>query len=80
MGPMRPMRTGSSSHPLAMCFDCIIHCNNDIRDEANMMKRLEYADDIIMNINKLKYEHKYLRDNKKLDFINFDEPTINYNY
>lgn len=64
---------------LYMCFDCIIHCNNNVRDEANMMKRLEYADDIIMNINKLKYEHKYLRDNKKLDFTKRGE-MIKYHH
>ena len=64
---------------LYMCFDCIIHCNNNIREEANMMKRLEYADDIIMNINKLKYEHKYLRDNKKLNFTKRDE-LIKYHH
>jgi len=50
-----------------MVFDCLIHCNKDVRDESNLLKRLEFADDIINGINKTGYTHKYLKDNKKID-------------
>ncbi len=50
-----------------MVFDCLIHCNKDVRDEANLLRRLEFADDIISGINKTGYTHKYLKDNKKID-------------
>ena len=37
-----------------MAFDCLIYCNKNVRDESNLLVRLEFADDIINGINKTK--------------------------
>ena len=56
-----------------MAFDCLIYCNKNVREESNLLVRLEFADDIVNGINKGNYEHKYLKNNKKLDITNTQE-------
>jgi hypothetical protein len=54
---------------LYMCFDCLILGKSNIRDENLLMKRLEYADELIYAINNTGYIHKYFADSK-IDFNN----------
>lgn len=54
---------------LFMSFDCLISSSTNVRDEHLLMKRLEYADEIVYAINKTGYVYNYLR-NSKLDFNN----------
>jgi hypothetical protein len=43
---------------LYMAFDCLVYGNQDIRDEQNLLKRLEYADKVINVISNNK-NYKY---------------------
>jgi len=61
---------------LYMCFDCLTLIDKNIRDENMMMRRLEYADELIYAINKTGYKHKSLTDSK-IDFNN-GEKILNW--
>lgn len=54
---------------LYMSFDCLTLSEKNIRDENLLMKRLEYADELVYAINKTGYTYKYMRDSK-IDFNN----------
>jgi SAM-dependent methyltransferase len=48
---------------LYMVFDCLVYGNKDVRDEQNLLKRLEFADSVINMINNNK-NYKYNLDHK----------------
>ena len=49
---------------LYMAFDCLYYCNENIREESLFIKRLDYLDKLLNEINKLNYKHKSVVDSK----------------
>jgi len=56
---------------LYMGFDCILYGDINVREEAKFSKRLEYLDKLIYEINKCKFIHKSIFD-EKIDFNNLN--------
>ena len=52
---------------LFMGFDCILYGNINVREESKFIKRLEYLDKIVYEINKKCYKHKSIFESK-IDF------------
>ncbi|AYV79987.1 MAG: mRNA capping enzyme [Gaeavirus sp.] len=57
---------------LYMAFDCLVLSETNIRDENMFMKRIQRADELIYEINKTNYKHKYAS-NEKIDFNDTDK-------
>ncbi len=55
-----------------MGFDCLTLGKENVREESKLFSRLEYLDELIYSINKTKYKHKNIV-NEKIDFNNIEK-------